>query len=140
MSSTDQGGGKRRSVINHSTSTRRIFLSSVVRDRFLNWISSWILGSPWLCASVKAQLAPWLDPSWSRPTAPRIPLPFAGVATGAEAVESPATQLQAGELVPLNYGAGSSGVAPQAALVWVQAAAPSIRAQAGALGWARPGA
>jgi hypothetical protein len=38
----------------------------------------------------------------------------------AEAVESPATQLQAGELVPLNYGRGSSGAAPQVALVWVQ--------------------
>jgi hypothetical protein len=23
---------------------------NVVRDRFLSWISSWILGSPWLCA------------------------------------------------------------------------------------------
>jgi len=32
-------------VANHSTSTRRIFLSNVVRDRFLNWISSWIIGS-----------------------------------------------------------------------------------------------
>ena len=32
-------------VANHSTSTRRIFLSNVVRDRFLDWISSWILGS-----------------------------------------------------------------------------------------------
>jgi hypothetical protein len=39
-------------------------------------------------------------PSSLRPTAPRIPLPFAVVATGAEAVEGPATQLQAGELVP----------------------------------------
>ena len=55
------GVGKQRSVTNHSTSRRRIFLSSVVRDRFLNWISSWIFGSPWLCASVKPRLAPRLE-------------------------------------------------------------------------------
>ena len=42
------------------------------------------------------------------------------------AAVGPATQLQAGELVPLNYGAGSSAAAPRVVLVWVQAAIPSI--------------
>jgi hypothetical protein len=35
--------------------------TSVLRDRFLSWISSWILGSPWLCARVKSRLAPQLE-------------------------------------------------------------------------------
>jgi hypothetical protein len=91
---------KQPPVTNHSTSTRPIVLGSVVRNRFLSWISSWILASPWLCARLKPRLAPRLrGPGSSRATAPRIPLPFAGVATGAEGVESPATQLPAGELV-----------------------------------------
>jgi hypothetical protein len=54
-------------------------------------------------------------------------------------VESPATQLQAGELASLNYGGGSSRPAPRVVLVWVPAAALSIPAQAAALGWARAG-
>jgi hypothetical protein len=56
---------------------------------------------------------------------------------GAEGMESPATQLQAGELASLNYAGGSSRPAPQVVLVWVQAAALSTPAQAVALGWAR---
>ena len=54
-------------------------------------------------------------------------------------VESPAAR-QAGELASLNYAGGSSRPARQVVLVWVQAAAPSIPAQAAALGWARAGA
>ena len=40
----------------------------------------------------------------------------------------PRSSVQAGELAPLDYGGGSSGAAPQVALVWAQAATPSIRA------------
>jgi hypothetical protein len=36
---------RKAAVANPSISPRRIFLSNVVWDRFLNWISSWILGS-----------------------------------------------------------------------------------------------
>src|SRR6516165_10971827 len=50
------------------------------------------------------------------PTAPGIAPPLV---VGPDAVGSPATELQAGELVPLNYVRGSSGAAPQVALVWV---------------------
>jgi hypothetical protein len=59
---------------------------------------------------------------------------------GAEGVESPTTQLQAGELASLNYAGGSSRAAPQVVLVWAQAAALSTLAQAAALRWARAGA
>jgi hypothetical protein len=36
---------RKAALADHSTSTRRIFLGHVVRDRFLDWISYWILGS-----------------------------------------------------------------------------------------------
>src|SRR5262249_61198305 len=45
----------------------------------------------------------------------------------------PPTQLQAGELVPLNYAGSSSGAAQQVALVWMQAVAPCPRAAFGAV-------
>jgi hypothetical protein len=36
---------RKAAIANHSTSPRWIFLGNVVRDRFLDCISSWILGS-----------------------------------------------------------------------------------------------
>ncbi len=48
-------------VANHSTSVCRIFLGGGVRGHFLSWISSWILGSLWLCAGVKPWLAARLE-------------------------------------------------------------------------------
>jgi hypothetical protein len=64
------------------------------------------------------------------------------VASGAEPVASPATQLPAGELIPLDHAGGSSGVTLQVALVSVHraAVARSFGAQAGALVWAPVGA
>jgi hypothetical protein len=53
---------------------------------------------------------------------------------GAERVESPATQLQAGELASLNYGGDSSWPVPQVVLWLVQAAALSTPAQAAPFG------
>ena len=73
---------------------------------------------------------------------PRHPLRFAAVASGAEAVASPPTQLRVGELIPPDYAGGSSGVTLQVALVSVHrgAVALSLGAQAGALVWAPVGA
>jgi len=50
-----------------------------------------------------------------------------------DGVGSPATELQAGELVPLNYAGSSSGAAQQVALVWMQAVAPCRRAALSAI-------
>jgi hypothetical protein len=64
-----------------------------------------------------------------RPTVLEIAPPLVELAMiGSDSVGSPATQLQARELGPLSHSGGSSGAAPQRTLVWVQEAAPSIRA------------